>query len=59
MKARKKKTSGLDMIKPTSFYSSESEKIKLNWFCYEFSMAIYDGLEKKNWISTQEAEDQR
>ncbi|RKX69400.1 hypothetical protein DRP53_08325 [candidate division WOR-3 bacterium] len=34
--------SGIDMIKPTSFYSSESEKVKLNWFCYELSMGIYD-----------------
>ncbi|MHC1610295.1 MAG: hypothetical protein ACXQTW_01620 [Candidatus Methanospirareceae archaeon] len=29
------------MIKPTSFYSTESEKIKLNWFCYELSRGIY------------------
>ena len=34
--------SGISMRKPTSFYSSESEKIKLNWFCYELSMGIYD-----------------
>jgi hypothetical protein len=34
----------LSMIKPTSFYSNESEKIKLNWFCYELSMAIYDNM---------------
>ncbi len=34
--------SGISMIKPTSFYHSESEKIKLNWFCYELSMGIYD-----------------
>jgi hypothetical protein len=34
--------SGIRMIKPTSFYSSESEKTKLNWFCYELSMSIYD-----------------
>ena len=30
------------MIKPTSFYSCEVEKTKLNWFCYELSMGIYD-----------------
>jgi len=34
----------LSMIKPTSFYSNESEKIKLNWFCYELSMGIYDNM---------------
>ncbi len=34
--------SGISMIKPTSFYSSENDKIKLNWFCYELSMSIYD-----------------
>ena len=32
------------MIKPTSFYSNECEKIKLNWFCYELSMGIYDNM---------------
>ncbi|KAF5433884.1 hypothetical protein C5S39_00690 [Candidatus Methanophagaceae archaeon] len=36
--------SGISMIKPTSFYSSESEKTKLNWFCYELSMGIYDDM---------------
>jgi len=30
------------MIKPTSFYSCKREKIKLNWFCYELAMGIYD-----------------
>jgi hypothetical protein len=34
--------SGISMIKPTAFYSTESDKIKLNWFCYELSMGIYD-----------------
>ncbi|MDI6886402.1 MAG: hypothetical protein QMD22_08705 [archaeon] len=37
---------GISMIKPISFYSSESEKIKLNWFCYELSMAIYDEIKE-------------
>ena len=36
--------SGISMIKQTSFYSSESEKTKLNWFCYELSMSIYDDM---------------
>jgi hypothetical protein len=47
IRARKKKTTGLGMIRPTSFYSNESEKVKLNWFCYEFSMAIYDNMKKR------------
>jgi len=38
--------SGISMIKPTSFYSSESEKTKLNWFCYELSVSIYDDMKE-------------
>jgi len=41
MKTEEGKT-GISMIKPTAFYFSESEKTKLNWFCYELSMGIYD-----------------
>ena len=40
--------SGISKIKPTSFYSSESEKTKLNWFCYELSVSIYDDMKKDN-----------
>jgi len=29
-----------DLIEPTSFYSRESEKTKLNWFCYEIALSI-------------------
>jgi uncharacterized Fe-S radical SAM superfamily protein PflX len=36
----------MDMIKPTSFYSSKSEKTKLNWFCYEFAMGVYDDIKE-------------
>jgi hypothetical protein len=46
VRTRRKETKALDMIKPTSFYSNDGEKIKLNWFCYEFSMAIYDNMIK-------------
>jgi len=35
---------GISIIKPTSFYSCESEKTKLNWFCYELSMGMYDSM---------------
>ena len=38
--------SGLSVIKPASFYSNESEKTKLNWFCYELSVSIYDDMKK-------------
>ncbi|MFZ2375936.1 MAG: hypothetical protein WAV83_01835 [Methanothrix sp.] len=40
----KKEKSCLDMISPTSFYSSEGDKVKLNWFCYELALSIYDGM---------------
>ena len=47
MRARKKRTTGINMVRPNSFYSNESEKIKLNWFCYEFSITIYDNMKKE------------
>lgn len=57
---KKEGNSGLSMIKPTSFYSSEREKTKLNWFCYELSVGIYDDLkdnigkqQKKHKISDE------
>ncbi len=31
---------GDDLIKPTSFYSAEHEKTKLNWFCYEVALSV-------------------
>jgi hypothetical protein len=42
----KEEKNGLNMIKPTSFYSDESEKTKLNWFCYELSIEIYDNMKR-------------
>jgi hypothetical protein len=57
---KKEGSSGLSMIKPTSFYSTEREKTKLNWFCYELSLGIYDDLkdnigkqQKKHKISDE------
>jgi hypothetical protein len=35
-----------DIIKPTSFYSRESEKTKLNWFCYEMALSIELGIRR-------------
>lgn len=43
----KEEKSGLSIIKPTSFYSDENEKTKLNWFCYELSIEIYDGMKRR------------
>jgi hypothetical protein len=31
----------VDPIKATYFYSNETEKTKLNWFCYEYAYVIY------------------
>ncbi len=45
-KRRSEKTS-LDMISPGSFYSDQSNKVKLNWFCYELSLSIYDSMKGK------------
>ena len=42
-----KTRSGLDMIKSKSFYSNDSEKIKINWFCYELAIGIYDEIQKR------------
>ncbi|MBI9076600.1 MAG: hypothetical protein JEZ02_14435 [Desulfatibacillum sp.] len=36
----------MDMIDRSLFYSSNAEKTKLNWLCYELAMAFYDDLEK-------------
>ena len=53
------------LIKPTSFYSNEQEKTKLNWFCYESALSFYlaikgklgDKLEKKYGIDEEEIAD--
>lgn len=37
----------LDLIKPTAFYSNESEKVKLNWFLYELARGIYQEIDRK------------
>jgi hypothetical protein len=36
----------VDPIKAEYFYKSEAEKIKLNWFCYEFAFGMYDKIRK-------------
>ncbi len=38
----KESKSSLSMIKPSVFVHQESEKTKLNWFCYEMSMTFYE-----------------
>jgi hypothetical protein len=37
---------GIDIINPASFYSKETEKTKLNWFCYELSISIYNEIKE-------------
>ena len=32
----------MSMVKPNAFVHRESEKTKLNWFCYEMSMGFYE-----------------
>jgi len=39
--------SAISMVKPNEFVCRESEKTKLNWFCYEISMAFYDEINKQ------------
>ena len=34
-------------ISPSEFYSQDSEKNKLNWFCYELALTIFQGIDKK------------
>jgi len=34
------------VIKPTSFYSCEHEKTKLNWFCFEIAVGLFDEIKK-------------
>lgn len=38
---------GGDLIKPTSFYSAEHEKTKLNWFCYEIALSFEFEIQRK------------
>ena len=32
----------MSMVKPSAFVHRDSEKTKLNWFCYEMSMSFYE-----------------
>jgi hypothetical protein len=36
----------IDPIKAKYFYENNDEKIKLNWFCYEYAFWLYDGIRK-------------
>jgi hypothetical protein len=38
---------GNDLIRPTSFYSAEHEKTKLNWFCYEAALSFEFEIQRK------------
>ena len=34
--------SAISIVKPSAFVRRDSDKTKLNWFCYEMSMAFYE-----------------
>jgi hypothetical protein len=36
----------IDPIKPEYFYSNEAEKVKLNWFCYEYAFFLYTNIRR-------------
>ncbi|MDR1972395.1 MAG: hypothetical protein LBQ46_10805 [Treponema sp.] len=50
----------IDPIKAKYFYDNEEEKIKINWFCYEYAFILYshlknsDKLKKYRKNNTQE-----
>lgn len=37
----------IDPIKPGYFYKDNTEKTKLNWFCYEYAYCFYSKLREK------------
>ena len=39
--------SAMSMVKPSAFVRREGEKTKLNWFCYEISMAFYEEMNEQ------------
>jgi hypothetical protein len=38
----------IDPIKAKYFYANDDEKIKLNWFCYEYAFIFYSKLREDN-----------
>jgi hypothetical protein len=40
------KKMAIDPIKAEYFYADESEKTKLNWFCYEYAFVLYNNIRK-------------
>jgi hypothetical protein len=36
----------VDPIKAKYFYENNDEKIRLNWFCYEYAFSLYNGIRK-------------
>jgi hypothetical protein len=43
-----------DIIQASWFYTYEFEKVKFNWFCFEFALKLYDNIkvskQLKKWI---------
>ena len=50
-----------DIIQASWFYSNELEKIKFNWFCFEYALKFYDCVKEsrllKKWSSCMSDED--
>ncbi len=40
-----------DYIEPNRFYQDDADKIKLNWFCYEFSNNFYQAIKDSKDLS--------
>lgn len=39
-----------DPIKAKYFYDNDKEKIKLNWFCYEYAFGLYDKIRNEKTL---------
>ena len=52
---------GLDFVKAACFYQDAGDKIKLNWFCYEYANNIYLSNKKSKsltqYVKTHSAKD--
>ena len=44
-----------DPIKAEYFYKNEQEKIKLNWFCYEYAFGLYTKIRESRGLSQYRA----
>ena len=42
----------VDPIKAKYFYANENEKIKLNWFCYEYAFGLYTKIRENPFLKS-------